>query len=281
MVAGVGAILLRHMAFKAVEGQKMFVRVAAQIQDAIERGEYAPGAMLPSERDLCRQMNVSRPVLRQAMSALQVQGVVRTRAGLGSFVREEAPESGQPRLPLSPDPMAVMELRLILEPAGARLAAARFAPERAAGLERLLDELREAAHEQLDDLGRFARLDLRFHQSVAEASGNPVLGRFVSAVVDDAGHRLRRSLRDRTYRYSQRFSLLCLEHHERLYVYLTRGAEEQASQAMFRHLLATQSWLQADGEHEAWEQAHAALLASLPSHVAPGSPACPRPPDGA
>lgn len=147
--------------FQPVLRQKAFLSVVAQLREAIERGDYVPGEMLPSERELCRRMEVSRPVMREAMSALQLLGIVRTRAGLGSFVSEtvDGPAGWGP--PLEVSAADIMEARQIMEPAGARLAASRLTAEAARGMDELLTEMREAVHDA--DGGRFVGLELRFH----------------------------------------------------------------------------------------------------------------------
>lgn len=63
---------------------------------------------------------------------------------------------------------------------------------------------------------------------------------------------------------------LYLEHHESIYWHLAHGTGEQAAQAMFRHLLATQAATGAQWKEDGWEQARAAILRSLPEHVALG-----------
>lgn len=254
------------MAFKPVVQQKTFLRVVAQLREAIERGDYAPGEMLPSERQLCLQMDVSRPVMREAMSSLQVLGIIRTRAGLGSFVNDTAPDSGGWSLPVDGSAADVIEARQIMEPAGARLAATRLTAERTEAMGLLLEEMREAVRDAAAG-ARFEELDLRFHQAVADASGNEVIGRFVAAVVGYSKRRLRRSVRDGTFRYSERLGRLFLEHHESIYAHLVRGAGDQASRGMFRHLLATQAAQRAQWEGDGWEatqETRSAILRSLP-----------------
>ncbi|MGH7919501.1 MAG: FadR/GntR family transcriptional regulator [Candidatus Dormibacteraceae bacterium] len=259
------------MAFKPVHQQKAFLRVAAQISDAIERGEFVAGQMLPSERKLCQQMEVSRPVMREAMSALQLMGLVRTRAGLGSFVNDPAPVASISRpwtMAEGQSPADVMETRQILEPAGARLAAARFTPEAAAAMSRIVDQMRDVAGEETGT-GRFERLDLQFHQAVADASCNDVISAFVHAIVGYSEERLRRALRDGHYRYAPSLARLYLGHHETTYAHLSGGRGDKAARSMFRHLLATQAASEGDWK-DGWEQGTSALLASLPEHPGPG-----------
>jgi DNA-binding FadR family transcriptional regulator len=106
-----------------------YEQVAEQLAGDIRSGLLAPGARLPSERDLARQLEVSRASVREAIASLQVQGVVETRPGAGTFV-VAAPAVAASAHDASPS--AVLEARAQLEPAVARLAAARAQRDEAA-----------------------------------------------------------------------------------------------------------------------------------------------------
>lgn len=64
--------------------------VLAHLRDAIERGDWAIGDKLPSEAELCRELQVSRPVLREALRALKTMGLTVSRTGKGTFVVADA-----------------------------------------------------------------------------------------------------------------------------------------------------------------------------------------------
>jgi DNA-binding FadR family transcriptional regulator len=73
--------------FQAVAAQRLYEQVAEQISALIAAGEFRPGDRLPPERDLARQLRVSRPVIREAMIALELAGSVEVRTGAGTYVR--------------------------------------------------------------------------------------------------------------------------------------------------------------------------------------------------
>src|SRR3954454_15521681 len=100
-----------------------YEQIAERLAADIRSGLLAPGERLPSERELARQLEVSRASVREALAALQLQGVVETRAGAGTFVAADAQPSQE--LPHDASPSAVLEARAQLEPAVARLAARR------------------------------------------------------------------------------------------------------------------------------------------------------------
>src|ERR1043165_7777307 len=74
------------MPLQAVENRRLYRQIADQIAALIERGEYASGARLPPERDLAKQLGVSRPSVREALIALEVEGLVEVRIGSGIYV---------------------------------------------------------------------------------------------------------------------------------------------------------------------------------------------------
>jgi DNA-binding FadR family transcriptional regulator len=74
------------MPLQAVENRRLYRQIADQIAALIERGEYGTGQRLPPERDLAKQLGVSRPSVREALIALEVEGYVEVRIGSGVYV---------------------------------------------------------------------------------------------------------------------------------------------------------------------------------------------------
>src|SRR4051812_38906636 len=100
-----------------------YEQVAERLAGDIRSGALAPGARLPSERELARTLEVSRASVREAIASLQVQGAVETRPGAGTFVAARPPAAEDQ--PHDASPSAVLEARAELVPAVARLAATR------------------------------------------------------------------------------------------------------------------------------------------------------------
>ena len=78
------------MPLEAVEARRLYRQVADQLRALIDSGEYCVGSRLPTERDLAEQLKVSRPTVREALIALEVEGRVRIRVGSGIYVSEPA-----------------------------------------------------------------------------------------------------------------------------------------------------------------------------------------------
>src|SRR6059058_4161196 len=78
------------MPLQVVESSRLYRQIAEQLRGLITRGEFAAGTRLPAERDLARQLGVSRPSVREALIALEVEGWVEVRTGSGVYVKDKA-----------------------------------------------------------------------------------------------------------------------------------------------------------------------------------------------
>src|SRR2546425_10988100 len=111
------------MPLTAVDNRRLYRQIADQIAALIEKGEYGNGQRLPPERDLAKQLGVSRPSVREALIALEVEGYVDVRIGSGVYV--VGPSSGARREPLDADsgPFELIRARWLIEAECAALAA--------------------------------------------------------------------------------------------------------------------------------------------------------------
>jgi len=167
---------------KPVESRRLYQQIADQIRELIDRGGFEVGTRLPPERDLAQQLGVSRPSLREALIALDVEGWVEVRSGSGVYVSAPAPERAPARTAaMGESPSQLMEARSIIEGEIVILACAR-----------VTDELLGRLHGILNSMGaeiqrRRARVefDRQFHLTLAEMSGNAVLSRLVAELFDE------------------------------------------------------------------------------------------------
>src|SRR5579864_4650962 len=145
-------------------------RIYEQILEQIVSGQSAIGDRLPSEDQLAKDHSVSRPVIREALSRLQADGVVVTRKGAGTFVQRQP---GREFLRLAPiggiaDLMRCFEFRIGLEGEAASLAAQRRTEEQLAAIEEAFEELN-----RINATGQVGiQEDIRFHAAIADASRN-------------------------------------------------------------------------------------------------------------
>ena len=167
--------------FKPVESRRLYQQIADQIRELIEQGGFEPGTRLPPERDLAQQLGVSRPSLREALIALDVEGRVEVRSNSGVFVSAVQPEPAPRKTAaMGESPSQLMEARSVIEGEVVVLACARITDEGVARLRTLLKRM-EA------EIGRQARVDFdrEFHLTLSEASGNAVLTRLVGELFDE------------------------------------------------------------------------------------------------
>jgi GntR family transcriptional regulator, transcriptional repressor for pyruvate dehydrogenase complex len=171
--------------YQPVERSKLFERIVEQIQGRIERGELRAGDRLPPERELATSFGASRTAVREALKTLAQMGLVDMRPGRGTVVTDNTSDAMRSSLGLmlrvshlhSPD--ALVELREIIEPEIAALAAARAT-----------DAHIEALREAVETMERSLRLadtyiaaDNHFHRTLALATQNPLIVALADSIV--------------------------------------------------------------------------------------------------
>ncbi|QJU60740.1 FadR family transcriptional regulator [Sphingomonas sp. AP4-R1] len=152
-----------------MQADRLYQRLARQLFDELAAGRYEIGARLPAERELATLYNVSRPAVREAMIALEVQGLIEVKVGSGAYVR---------RLPGSKDhpdfhatAFELTEARLVFEGEAAALAAMQIGDAELDALDALVDRIaRENEEPQFSD-----KADHEFHLLIARASRNAVI----------------------------------------------------------------------------------------------------------
>ena len=156
--------------FAPVQSQTAFEETLERLGNAIKLGLLEPGERLPAERELCRQLGISRSTLRQALTALVQSGHLRATRGRsgGTFVAESPPPAEAPSATLIAGWRDACDQRLAVELAVAVLAAERAEPAALAPL----DELVAAMDAALDDFPAFRQADVRWHIGLAEAAGS-------------------------------------------------------------------------------------------------------------
>lgn len=182
------------MPFQRVRPRKVSAVAAEQIVAAIQRGDFPVGGRLPSEFELAEQMGVSRPSIREALSALQAMALIESRPGSGNYVlRAPSPLDERNAVGLIESEagcLEVMEAREALEPAVAALAAGK-APRPA--LAKLRDALRQMGRfAAKNDFDAYFVADKAFHLALAEAAGNPLVTSALGPLIDTMDHRVYR-----------------------------------------------------------------------------------------
>jgi GntR family transcriptional repressor for pyruvate dehydrogenase complex len=172
--------------YTPIQPSKVFEQIVAQIERSILSGEFVHGDRLPTERELSEQFRASRTAVREAMKTLAQKGLVEMRPGRGTIVIDGTSQAMRHSLDLM---MKVgqagrsdhlVEVREILEPEIASLAAARATDEEIVALQ----EAVRVMDASLNDAHAFISADDDFHQALAKATHNELIFTLVDSIVN-------------------------------------------------------------------------------------------------
>lgn len=148
---------------------RLYDRVAKGVAARIAEGEYAMGERLPSERELALAYGVSRPTVREAVFALELDGLVEVRKGVGVFAVARSPRGGEAAV-TDIGPFELLEARRSFEGEACAVAASRIRDTDVEELEQLLKEIDFSG-----DVEAAEEADRRFHLRIAEITGNSAM----------------------------------------------------------------------------------------------------------
>jgi DNA-binding FadR family transcriptional regulator len=164
---------------------RLYESVATEISGRIKTGEFSIGSRLPSERDLAQALNVSRPTVREAIFALELDGYVEVRKGSGVYVTRNAPK-GPVSVIADVGPFELLEARRSFEAEAAALAALRASPAQIEEMDILVRRIQDRL--AAGDLAESERADQDFHLMLAESTGNSAIYDVVTSLWE-ARHR--------------------------------------------------------------------------------------------
>lgn len=165
---------------------QLTMQVVEHVRNLISTGEVHPGDRLPPERELARKLKISRSSLRAGIGFLSAMGVLKSRHGAGTFVSTGPPALDSSSLSVLGalhhfHPWQMFEARIVLESNIAALAAERATGEHIAELAEEVAEM----YASLSDPQEYLIHDVRFHRTIARASGNPILGALMETITAD------------------------------------------------------------------------------------------------
>lgn len=205
------------------------------ISNNIKNGVLKPGEKLPTESAIMALYDVSRTVVREAISHLQAAGLVQTRHGIGTFILEPGQNNlGVLREAIVTvrDVLDILELRISLETEAAWLAAARRTDEQATELGKALEDI--LASKETSNAS--VNADVRFHLLIAQATGNryfvDILSNLGNTIIPRARLNSAMLSLDATHSYLERVN----REHEDIYTAILRQDQEAARAAMRTHL---------------------------------------------
>lgn len=165
-----------------IKSAKIYEIVMEQIKGIVKKGELKRGDKLPSERELCEKLEVSRSSVREALKALQMLGLIESKHGEGNFIKDNFEDSLIEPLSivfllLGSRSGDVLELRKVIEPETAALAAKNITNEQLIELKEIMNELNNT-----QDAETSASLDKKFHYKIAQASGNNLISTIMFSI---------------------------------------------------------------------------------------------------
>lgn len=245
------------------EPKRLYEQVAAALAQAIIEGAHAVGERLPSERDLAAQFGVSRPTIREAIIALELDGLVEVRMGSGVYVRTD-----KPTLPGATDigPFELFEARRAIESEAAAMAAARISDAALAELTTLLAEM-ETENERNVEMSEDA--DMRFHLAIARATQNSGM----EAAVEMLWAARARSPQAQALTYKVRAAGVKPRIHEHAAILDALAARDpaRARRAMHEHISRVIDQLLKATEAEAIKQTRASMKAARARYMPEGA----------
>lgn len=204
-----------------------------QIADMIRTGNYSAGDRLPGERQLARQLHVSRTSVREALRKLETMGMLEIRQGLGTFVKDPSREAIQSSLPpyiLTDQPTLekLFEIREIIEVEAAARAARRATADQIATMKTWKEAVE--AHIAGQNSDGIVMADVEFHRQIIVATGNDILTSLMDSIAD--------LLRDMRWDSSSIPELLpeIIAGHQAIFTAIENRDAGAARQAMKNHL---------------------------------------------
>jgi DNA-binding FadR family transcriptional regulator len=226
------------MPFKKIESRSKSAYAAEQLISAIKDGTYKKGDRLPSARVLAEEMGVSRPLIREALAALQITGIIESRAGDGTYIRRAIGDSNLEEHVLSileedKDPMEVLEARRVLEEGTVKLAVERVGPEDLEKMKRILALEKEATADR--NYEGYVKADRNFHLAIVTAAHNSLLAAAVLPLIGVMGQRVWGGI-DQLYVFNTQGIAQTLKEHKRILEAIRKKDAQEAEGAMRCHL---------------------------------------------
>ena len=224
------------MQFDELKRQSVAESVSIEILELIRSKKLRPGDKLPAERELATQMGISRPSLREALRALAIMNVVEIRQGDGVYISTLKADELVEHLEFvfSLDDSTVIQLfeaRKIIEPGAAKIAAIKANKEDID----CLKVLGAKSTQYLDQLDKFAEVDMAIHCKIVEIANNPFLSRINSSLTI-----LSRASRNQTGRVPGVMAQTVKDHNEIIRA-IVQHSPEDAYRAMVQHLMNVES----------------------------------------
>ena len=235
--------------FELIQPQKHYMQIARQIKNSIQDGQLKVGDRLPAERALAEQFGTSRASIREALSALEMLGLIVCKSGHGNFINADASEGtidGEllKSLLKGHEPYEIFEARLEIEPCLAALAAQRSTPKEKMDLREIVLKL-EAISKKIisgnkDEVENYLEEDRKLHLSIGRCSHNSVLFTVFSGVnlmMKETHWKVLKGNAIKNPGTIERY----MEEHSRILDAIEKGESEKVRKEMFNHIKLIQN----------------------------------------
>jgi GntR family transcriptional repressor for pyruvate dehydrogenase complex len=218
-------------AFNNMRRSSTAERIVENLITLIKTRSLKMGDKLPSERQLCEMIGVSRPILREALKALQVMNLIDIRQGAGAYIKSLEPEDVVEHLDIvfhldSSLYHDLYEARSVLEGSIAAMAADKIGDHELMLIE---ENIRRAA-ENIDDEQAFFERDLELHEMIMKAAGNRVMPVFMQSI-----NKLALLIRQKTNAVPG-IRKNTIKDHEAILAALNKHDRQESAAAMERHI---------------------------------------------
>jgi len=216
--------------FSPVASNKLYIQIYNQLHDAIISGRFQVGDKLPSEKELCQAFNVSRVPVREALCALELNGLVDSMQGVGVYVKERPAQINNEWMQ-HVEPQEIIRARIVLEPDIAREAALHIKPEEKKQLEQIIERFgaqHKAGIEPIEP-------DKEFHLCIAKASGSTLYNMLMTIIFETMDQALWELILSRTV-YTEKHKKQNYEEHYFIGRAIIDGRPDDAYALMKEHM---------------------------------------------
>ena len=216
--------------FSPVSSNKLYIQIYNQIHDAIVNGVYKVGDKLPSEKEFCTMFNVSRVPVREALCALELNGLVDSIQGVGVYVKERPAQIDSTWMQYV-EPQEIIRARMVLEPDIAREAALHIKPEEKERLQTIIEQFGKQYKAGLET----NEPDREFHLCVAKASGSVLYDMLMTIIFETMEQELWELILSKTV-YTDKYRQQNYEEHYYIGRAIIDGRPDDAYALMKEHM---------------------------------------------
>ncbi len=225
---------------------RLYQQIADQIAELIKKKPITAGQRLPPERDLAIQLKVSRPVVREALIALELAGVIEVRTGSGAYVRPKRSTKSTDtiqKVDAGPSAFDLINARRLIEPAVAAQVAYQCSRK---DLAKIANSLRHFERHWKATHREMLEADRVFHLEIAKAAHNDAVFNFIERLWEDMFGPIFTVLSERTQLANKK--LITLNDHQTIFGCIERKDAKGAEAAMQNHLIHTEMKLLESGD---------------------------------